>query len=59
MKDYTDSQLAVLRAKAIEMAEEAIFRAGKSDPDGERVSKLALYFYQRRDEWAALIDLTE
>lgn len=59
MKYYTDTQLAILRAKAIEMAQEAILRSGKSDPDGHRVDRLALYFYRRRGEWSALVDLTE
>lgn len=57
MKVYTDSQLAILREKAIEMAEEAVMRSGKGDPNGERVAKMALYFYKRREEWAELINL--
>ncbi|NWL35540.1 hypothetical protein [Paenarthrobacter nitroguajacolicus] len=55
MARYTPNQMAALRAKFQEAAEEAIMQAGIPDPEGTRTRKLIRFFYEDIDEWALVL----
>lgn len=57
MAGDTPEKLGLVWMRSLEMAEEAVARAGIRDRDGSRTARMAEIFYENRDEWMPLIYL--